>query len=277
MITFKSYQQILRNLNDNGIRSRTVQSLHDRGPVRGELFIKHDVEARVDRALRMAEIEAAEGHRATYYFQGDLLQQKATKNCVRRVVELGHEATLHYDVLDANNGDFPTAIEQFTEFLNVFERLGCPVTTVCPHGNPTKIRFGWSSNKDFFRNSDVRLQFPEILDIVVDFTSIFAEGTYLSDAGFTLRTIGNIDTNDKSNESAMKDGVEIAWENITDAINASGGLILSAHPHRFEEVAARLYLRKLVFFALRKAYMTTKNLPFVPIIADKFHTLTRRL
>ena len=277
MITFKSYQRILGKLNDNEIRSRTVQSLHDRGPVRGELFIKHDVEARVDRALRMAEIEAKEGHRATYYFQGDLLQQKATKNCIRRLTELGHEATLHYDVLDANNGDFLTAIEQFTEFLNVFELLGCPVKTVCPHGNPTKTRFGWNSNKDFFRNLDVRQQFPEITDIVVDFPKIFSEGTYVSDAGFTLRTIGNIDTNDKSNESAMKDGVEIAWENIIVAVRSSGGLILSTHPHRFEKVAARLYQRKLVFFALRKAYMITKNLPFVPIIADKFHTLTRRL
>lgn len=277
MITFKSYQHILRNLKDNGIRSRTVQSLHDRGPVRGELFIKHDVEARVDRALKMAEIEAAEGHMATYYFQGDLLKHNATKDCIQRVAELGHEATLHYDVLDANNGYFPIAIEQFKEFLDVFERLGCPVKTVCPHGNPTKMRDGWNSNKDFFRNSDVRLQFPEIIDIVVDFPRIFTEGSYLSDAGFTLRTIRNIDTNDKSNEHAMQDGVEIAWGNIAEVINASGGVVLSAHPHRFEKFGARLYLRKLVFFVLRKVYMKTKKLPFIPIIASKFHVLTRRL
>ena len=277
MITFKSYQRILRRLNENGIRSRTVKSLHERSPARGELFIKHDIEARVDRALRMAEIEAAEGHRATYYFQGALLQKKATRNCVRRLAELGHESTLHYDVMDANNGDFPAAIEQFTEFLSVFESLGCPVTTVCPHGNPTKIRAGWNSNKDFFRNSDVRLKFPEILDIVVDFPHLFSGGTYISDAGFALRAIGNISTNDKSNDSAMNDGIEISWDNIINVINESDGLILSAHPHRFEEISAKLYQRKLLFFVLRKTYKLARNLPLVPTIADKLYTITRRL
>lgn len=276
MLTFSQYQSVLRDLCKAGIQSRTIRSLHEQGPLKGEIFIKHDVEARVDRALKLAEIEALEGHQATYYFQGELLCREATQACIQKICCLGHEVALHYDVLDANEGNFKSAIQQFRHFLADLEQQSCPVQTVCPHGNPTKLRSGWLSNKDFFRNSDVRREFPGIIDIVVDFKLIFKDGTYLSDAGFNLRKIQNIDTNDESNASAMNDGLEIYWDQVIDEVRSGQGLVLSVHPHRIEESKARLYLSKLVFISLRKIYKKTKNIVVVRQLADRFYSYTRR-
>lgn len=275
MITFSDYRIILEDLAKGGHRSRTIASLRDQAPQRGSLFLKHDVEARVDRALRMAKIEAEAGHAATYYVQGDLVS--GAQDQLRQIASLGHEVTYHYDVLDACDGDYDAAREEFDRYLTEFADLDCVVTTVCPHGNPTKNRVGWHSNKDFFRNSAVREAYPEVIDIVVDFPDIFPNGTYISDAGFQLRVIGQIATNDKTNESAMKDGDPIAWADVAQLVDQNDGLVLSAHPHRFQESALKLKLQRNGFALLKKTYMAMKHLPFVKQAASKFYKLTRRL
>jgi len=244
----------MKALSRLGLHSRTVESLQKTGPQKNDLFIKHDVEGRVKSALKIAKIEANAGHQATYYFQGDLLGLKKTQKCLKEIQKLGHEVSLHYDVLDANNGDYIAARKQFRGFLEDLHSHGCKVRSVCPHGNPTKIRSGWKSNKDFFKNSEVRKEFPEIIDIVVDFPQIFSGGRYISDAGFSLREIGRIATNDESNESAMNDGKPIKWIDIADITNSAHGVVLSVHPHRFKESALSLSFEKKVFLVVKNIY-----------------------
>jgi len=274
MITFHTYRQVLTGLAQQGIQSRTIASLHEAGPSAGTLFLKHDVESRVDRALRMAQIEAETGHLATYYFQGDLVEGAASQ--IKAIAALGHEVTYHYDVLDACDGDYAAARKAFDGYVTQFAALDCPVTTVCPHGNPTKVRNGWQSNKDFFRDPDVRAAYPDMIDIVVDFPSYFPDGIYVSDAGFQLRVIGQIASNDTSNESAMKDGAPIAWADVAAQVKAANGLVLSAHPHRFQSSALALTLQQKGFAALKKTYMAVRHVPFAKQAASKFYKLTRR-
>ena len=194
----------------------------------------------------------------------------------KKIQGLGHEATLHYDVLDANDGDYQKAISQFDGFLATLAEWNSPVLTVCPHGNPTKVRDGWKSNKDFFRSSEVRQRYPDLLDIVVDFPSLFPNGTYVSDAGFKLRVIGQIATNDKSNEAAIIDGKPIDWPQLTSLAQQSDGLVVSIHPHRLRPSALALYSKKYGFFLLKQGYMATKRIPLVKSIANKFHQQTRK-
>jgi hypothetical protein len=277
MITFKAYKQHLKALSQVGIHSRAVETLWDRPPGDQDIFIKHDVEARVDKALKMARIEAAEGHQATYYFQGDLLESKKTQQCIQDIKKLGHEASLHYDVLDANDGDYGASLTQFKGFLADLDALGCPVRSVCPHGNPTKLRDGWKSNKDFFKHPKIREEFSEIIDVVVDFPKWFSKGQYVSDAGFALRKIGNISANDKSSDTAMNDGDAVEWDSLANIAKSAQGLVLSVHPHRFKNSQLSLKLRKILFLFIKKSYLLVRNLPLVPKIANKFYSIARKL
>ena len=276
MITFSQYQRVMSSFANNDILSQPINSLRVMGPTLGALFIKHDVEDRLDRAVSMGLIEAKMGHRATYYFQADLVASEEGRTAVQELAALGHEVGYHYDVLDAADGDYDAALEDFDRCLGMFANMGMPVSTVCPHGNPTKLRQGWKSNKDFFRNPIVRARYPNILDIVVDFPNLCPEGIYISDAGFQLRIINHIATNDQSNETAIADGQPVAWGGLSSILGDAKCLVLSVHPHRLEHSAFRLYSRRVVFYGLKKFYSRVKFVPFMREFANRFYRVTRR-
>jgi hypothetical protein len=276
MITFHTYRDILAGLRKCNVQSRSICSLLTCGASIGDLFLKHDVEANIGRAVRLAEIEHETGHSATYYFQGDLVTTAAGGAAVQTIGRLGHEIAYHYDVLDANDGDFAVAGKEFREYLAAFEALGFQVRTVCPHGNPTKIRRGWRSNKDFFRSADVRSEFPAICDIVVRFRDLLPAGAYVSDAGFALRQILNIDGNDDSNDGAMNDGRTVDWSDLLGIIRSDAGLVLSVHPHRFESTEFSRAARKAVFNTAKYGYLAARRLPIVSALANSLYKHARK-
>ena len=277
MITFDTYREILASLSKAGIHSRRIDSLHTAPPAAGSLFLKHDVEARMERAVRMAGIEAEEGHKATYYFQGDLLKAPDAEQQIRAIKALGHEIAYHYDVLDANDGDYDTANQEFAAYLDQFAAFGAEVTTVCPHGNPTKVRNGWKSNKDFFRASEVRARYKDMIDIVIDFPALFPKGLYLSDAGLNLRLVAEIAGDKASNPKATNDGQKINWESVAELVQGSSGVVLSAHSHRFLESRRAQQAQRLKFFILKKSYMVLKHVPLVKRLTSRFYKLTRKI
>lgn len=277
MITFSRYAEFLATMSAAGLQSRTIATLAQTPPQKCDIFLKHDVESRVDRALEMARIEARYRHSATYYFQGDLLDSPITIAAIAEMTSLGHEVTYHYDVLDSCDGDYSAAMLEFQEYVARFAKLGCVIKTVCPHGNPTKIRKGWQSNKDFFRHPGVRNKYPNIMDIVVDFPVLFNQGIYVSDAGFNLKIVGAIATNDSSNQTAMQDGHTIDWSDITQLAQESEGMVMSVHPHRFQSTALGLGLQRYGFAALKWTYMAARGMPIVRQLANRFYTLTRKL
>lgn len=276
MITLNSYRDTLKKLADGDIFSRPIVSLLTDQNHSG-LFIKHDVEANVDRAVRMAKAEQSLGHKATYYFQGDFLDHKQGRAAIKAVHELGHEVAYHYDVLDENDGDYDKSLIQFQDYVNRFADIGCTIQTVCPHGNPTKIRDGWSSNKDFFRSQMVRDAHPDMLDIVIDFPKLFDDGIYISDAGYKLRRIGEIATNDKSNDTAMQDGVEIKWNELSGLTAQHQAVVLSIHPHRIMASGFAMALQKGIFRVAKTTYMVLRRIPLISTIVNKFYKLSRRI
>ena len=276
MISFSQYQKFLSDLNNRNINSNCIEDLQHRVPAPASIYIKHDVECKLGLAVRMARIEAKEGHRATYYVQGDLIKLPGATEQLQEIAQLGHEVAYHYDVLDANDGDYEAAFQEFSEYRSIFRDAGFDFTTVCPHGNPTKERDGWKSNKDFFRSERIRLKFPKMLDIVIDFPKLFPEGRYLSDAGRTLRIIRNISGNDHSKLSAFEDGKAIKWEEICQLVNSSSGLVLSVHPHRFYSSAFSHSLQLASFSVLKFTYFKLRRFSTVRQIANKFYKLARR-
>ena len=276
MITFARYRQFLTELSSHGIHSLSVDKICTHRERKGIIFIKHDVESKVCLALKTAEIEHELGHSATYYFQGSLLLQHQVADMVKHIATLGHEVAYHYDVLDACNGDFNAAFKEFDRYKSILEvACGRQITTVCPHGNPTKVRDGWRSNKDFFRSDLVRQRYPDIFDIVVDFDRLLPNGLYISDAGFQLRKIENISGNDVSNIAAISDGISVDWSNICNIVSENDGVLLSIHTHRLRKNRLVLLILHARLRALRFLYLALKEIPFLKQFIGKFYTLTR--
>jgi hypothetical protein len=71
----------------------------DGAPVEGDLLLRHDVDLSLDAAVRMAELEADAGARATYFLMTEsVFYNLASKEGVRALVrlrELGHAVGLH--------------------------------------------------------------------------------------------------------------------------------------------------------------------------------------
>ncbi|WP_371396492.1 hypothetical protein [Fretibacter rubidus] len=278
MISFNQYHNILSKLSQNGIHSQPVKSLVNKQGDLHVLVIKHDVEANLKAALRAAQIETELGHCATYYLQGDLLQEEGSAEIVNKIAQLGHEVSYHYDVLDSCDGDFPLASEEFEHYKSLIESAsGQAIETVCPHGNPTKVRNGWKSNKDFFRSPSVRQKYSELSDIVVDFNTLMPNGTYISDAGFRLRKIGNISGNDQSNANAIDDGVDVAWDTLETMSLMDKSILLSLHTHRMRDSEFILFLTKKRIALLRSGYKLGSKVPGVKWLANKFYAYSRRL
>ena len=95
--THNNYRKLLR-LAAKNYSFRTFQDFKP-----GEKFIiwRHDVDFSLQSAKELAEIEAEEGVRATYYFHlhntfYNLLEKENT-SCAREIIRLGHEIGLHFD------------------------------------------------------------------------------------------------------------------------------------------------------------------------------------
>ena len=240
------------------------------------LIIKHDVETNVEKALMLAQIENKFSIRATYYVQSYLLNDNKNIKVLKEIKNLGHEVTYHYDVLDANNGDYDLAEKEFDKTLLQFENQGFKVETVCPHGNPVMERFGWSSNKDFFRNEKLNIKYSAIADIVINPEKfINNEMIYISDGGFGWKIISDISNNDnkKGGDTKLK-----GLSNIVALLSDENkSFIISAHPHRWNSSKTLAYVKKNLFFILRFAVRTLTKIPIMNKVLGKFYYLAKKI
>ncbi|MFW5937987.1 MAG: hypothetical protein ACOCSN_03505 [Halanaeroarchaeum sp.] len=132
--TTDAYADLLSAIDAGGYATLTVREyltatdLPDRFVV-----LRHDVDRKPDRALRMAEIEHDHGARSTYYYRTSTFEPDRA----RRVVSLGHEVGYHYEDYVRTKGDLPAAHDRFERNLDRFRRrFPGSIDTVCMHGNP---------------------------------------------------------------------------------------------------------------------------------------------
>ena len=236
---------------------------------KARVVLKHDVEHDIDLAVILGEIESKVGVSSTFYLQFDVAISSPSK--VIRLQELGHDIGYHYDVLDANNGDYQNAMDQFNLHLEAFLKMGVSIKSVCPHGNPIKTRSGWNSNKDFFRCPKVRQRFPGIVDIVVDRAIIFPkEFCYISDAGYRFKLIGDISNNDRvatlDKNIVMPDDLPLGELTI----------LISTHPHRWMKSGVKFIAKRGVFLISRIIARTLSQIGFLKPIFDSLYHIARR-
>lgn len=277
MSTYKEYIDFCQQICDTGVPVYTVEkACRNIGDLRNQfIIIKHDVEDKPEKALRLSRIENSFGIPATYYVHSFFLRNPGDIAVFREIAGLGHEIGYHYDVLDNNNGDKNKAIQEFRETLSCFADNGFIVKTVCPHGNPLKKRAGYSSNKDFLLDAEIRKLFSDIVDVYITFPDLLDEDyLYITDARYAYfyRYAKTTRTDATEKLIPLKDTGE-----IIKMIKDGRSMIISIHSHRFFCSGCITLIRiasyKIARFAAKVLYKTKLG----KYIIDKFYFLAKKI
>lgn len=194
--------------------------------------IRHDVDLRPDRSLRLAHLEAEEGLQATYYFR--MVPESYDEGIIQQIVSLGHRAGYHYESLTTCNGDMEAAYEDFCRNLEKLRKL-VTITTACAHGSP---KSKWNS-QDIWNQHDIHtlgIEYEPMLD------TDFSRTLYLTDTG--RRWDGyKVSVRDKVSqyqEQWIKEGLIFhSTDDIIHAINDINhpihrySLLINTHPQRW--------------------------------------------
>lgn len=269
ILNHNNWQKICINLKKNNhlfTRADEIQKLSTYKWV----LIKHDIETDPNSALEIAKIESSLDIAATYYIQGDLILKHS--KIFKDIESLGHEIAYHYDVLDANDGDFSRAISDFEDNLKNFSKAGFEVKTICPHGNPLMKRNGWSSNRDFFESKFVRNKYSHLFDIVVDINNVTNNLLYISDVGYSFKEIIDISSTDQKNLHKSK-SIDI---NTKLYKHFDKTIVISTHPHRWTKFSISFILKKYFFVLSRNIARYLYKVPIFKFIISKFFFLARK-
>lgn len=273
---YKKWDAFCASLAQKGYVSISAKDVAQNGTK--YFVLKHDVETNVKRAYKMAEIEHKYGHQGTYYVQAYLLEDKENIALLQRMRGMGHEISYHYDVMDSCHGNIDAAIQEFEKNKALFEKNGFKIITVCQHGNPVVERVGYTSNRDFFRNSKVQKLYPNIADIMVDFKEkAHTEYLYFSDAGRKFNFIYDPINNDIVNS----DDKNVSFETLQEMwayIEKSGqSCIISTHPHRWTS-SETLYVCKAGAFKCAKSLAKCcMKIPFLKKFMSKYYYLAKKI
>ncbi len=103
---------------------------------RPTLYLRHDIDLHLVHVDRMAELEASLGVSATYYLaltQPYNVMSSENGALIGRLIELGHEIGLHYDLV-CYPTDPDEALERLDWEVSVLERVsGTAVRSICMH------------------------------------------------------------------------------------------------------------------------------------------------
>lgn len=143
--TYAAYRGLLTLLKEQGYAFTEYHAYqaHPRC-----VILRHDIDSSLPQALRLAELEAAEGVKSTWFvlLRTDFYNpaSAASQRILRRLRELGHEIGLHFDEMAySRESGIGTYASSSTEELIVHEAgiladiCGCPITTVSMH-RPSK-------------------------------------------------------------------------------------------------------------------------------------------
>ncbi|MEW6668815.1 MAG: hypothetical protein AB1512_26690 [Thermodesulfobacteriota bacterium] len=132
--SLQAYEALLTAILGTGREIFTLREFFSRRPLPPAFFIlRHDVDRRPERALRMAEAERSHGVRSTYYFRPT--PRVFRPEIVLSISAMGHEIGYHYEVLDKARGEPGPAARIFEQELAEMRAL-VEVKTASMHGNP---------------------------------------------------------------------------------------------------------------------------------------------
>lgn len=277
MFYYKNWEKFCLRLRDAGVvLCSAEQSLKLEKGIRF-VVLKHDVETSVPNAFKLAEIEHKYGICGSYYVQAYLLDNEDNVHLLQQMQAWGHEISYHYDVLDAHAGDYVAAEEDFIQKSKMFADAGFKYGTICQHGNPVKNRVGYTSNRDFFRHSEIRGRYPQWVDMVVDYSKFaVSKYKYISDAGYRWNVITEPETNDLHPD--VKNTRIGGFDRLFTLIEQNDdSFVVSTHPHRWMDKAWKIGLKIAVFRIVRNTVMVARHIPGVEWLLNKFYFLAKKI
>ncbi len=147
--SLEDYGELLASLKQHAYDSAFVSTMCDSTAGR-VVYLRHDIDFLPEAALPMAEKEAELGLRASYYFllSGPYnLLSAENRRVLVRLVELGHEIGLHYDLASYPDDPSESATELDSEAALLGRLCGREIRTIVMH-NPSL------GGNDWFRQSD---------------------------------------------------------------------------------------------------------------------------
>lgn len=185
--TYAAYRSLLSLLRQG---SYAFTGYHDYQTHPRCVILRHDIDNSLPQALRLAEIEAEEGVKSTWFvlLRTDFYNpaSAASQKILRRIRELGHEIGLHFDEMAyAGEDGIGSHASSTTAELIVHEAgiladiCGCPITTVSMH-RPSKATseadlkipgmvnsYGQTFFHDFKYLSDSRRRWRESVEEII--------------------------------------------------------------------------------------------------------------
>ena len=138
--TYASYRGLLTLLWEEGYAFR---GYHDYGDAPRCVILRHDIDNSLPQAVRLAELEAEEGARSTYFvlLRTDFYNPASRDGleALRHILSLGHEIGLHFD-----EASYAPALKPDQIIQNIIKECGLlsalletPVSSVSMH-RPSK-------------------------------------------------------------------------------------------------------------------------------------------
>lgn len=177
--SYTGYEGLIKTLQD---ASYSFADYHNYEKYSRCVILRHDIDNSIEKAVKLAEIEAKIGVKSTYFalMTSEFYNPAAKKNLegLSKIQKLGHEIGLHFDEM-AYNGleDVVGAIQKEAKLLS--DILCTPITTVSMHRPSQKTldanyeipcminSYGKTFFNEFKYLSDSRRRWREpVLDII---------------------------------------------------------------------------------------------------------------
>jgi hypothetical protein len=202
-------------------------------------MIRHDVDRRPLKALRMAQLENQMGIRCTYYFR--VKPHVFNPRIIRAIRRLGHEIGYHYETLSDTRGDHAAAAEGFRNNLKRL-RLCAPINTIAMHGRP----FSPYNNLDLWRSRKSRSQLIDHHDILGE---IYLDIDY-RDVAYICDTGRNWDQKRSNRRDLVNTNVNASLKNGVALLRAINNkrwqkIVFQVHPERWSENEIEYFLQYL--------------------------------
>ena len=149
-VSYRQLLKLLRRTNENV----TFNDLPLDNPAARYFILRHDIDYSPEAALRMAQLEADMGIRATYF----LLLNTSYYNLLseeycgfpRRLIELGHDVGFHYDVAILSRFGKDRPVEILRAHVSMLEQLTrTPVRAIAMHNPSVSGEDPFRDHKEF--------------------------------------------------------------------------------------------------------------------------------
>lgn len=172
--TITMYKKLMNTISNSSYKVITFNEyFNNPNQYSSYIIVRHDVDKWPKNAQKLAEIEAKNSLKTTYYFR--TIRKVFKPNIIKTIFSFKHEIGYHYETLAHSNGNYKKAHEMFINNLKRMREIS-PVKTICMHGSSfSKFDNRWLWNKFDYKKEGIIGE--PYLDI--DYSDIL----YLSDSG----------------------------------------------------------------------------------------------